>query len=168
MRKGFAKVYLTANFERNLVSIGEFLAAADASLAFDALIERLSGELIPTLERFPELGADFTGRAPLSVEGRALFERLVELAGDGEVRQLIEGDYVDPVSRPGRLSLPAFDPAPSTGVVRLRRALALTLTLSLIGSRAIAAIAAPGMTSGVDVEGMGYNSGSNMVPRSSP
>ena len=94
MRKGLAKVYLTANFERNLASIGEFLAAADASAAFDSLIERLSGELIPTLERFPELGADFMGRAPLSVEGRALFERLVELAGDGEVRQLIEGDYV--------------------------------------------------------------------------
>ena len=94
MRKGFVTVCLTANVERNLVSVGEFLAAADASLAFDALIARLSDELIPTLERFPELGADFTGRAPLSVEGRALFERLVELAGDGEVRQLIEGDYV--------------------------------------------------------------------------
>jgi plasmid stabilization system protein ParE len=93
--KGRAKVYLTANFERNLASIREFLAAADASSAFEALIGELSDTLVPTLERFPDLGADFTGRAPLSVEGRALFERVVELAGDdGEVRQLIEGDYV--------------------------------------------------------------------------
>ena len=45
--------------------------------------------------RFPDLGADFTGRAPLSVEGRALFERLAELAGAaGDVRQLIDGDYI--------------------------------------------------------------------------
>ena len=95
MKRGSAKVYLTANFERNLDSIREFLAAADAAPAFDALIERLSDDLVPTLERFPDLGADFTGRAPLSVEGRALFERLVELAGTaGDVRQLIDGDYI--------------------------------------------------------------------------
>jgi len=95
VKKGPTKVYLTANFERNLASIRDFLAAADALPAFDALIGELVENLVPTLERFPDLGADFTGRAPLSVEGRALFERLVELAGDGgQVRQLIEGDYV--------------------------------------------------------------------------
>jgi plasmid stabilization system protein ParE len=95
VKRGKAKVYLTASFERNLESIREFLAAADALPALDALVSELSDNLIPTLERFPDLGAEFTGRAPLSVEGRALFERLVALAGDdGEVRQLIEGDYV--------------------------------------------------------------------------
>lgn len=95
MKKVSAKVCLTANFERNLASIRDFLTAADALPAFEALIGELSDNLVPTLERFPDLGADFTGRAPLSVEGRALFERLVELAGEGgEVRQLIEGDDV--------------------------------------------------------------------------
>lgn len=88
-------VKVTANFERNLDRIRDFLAGSGASQAFDALIERLDVRLVPAIERFPDIGADFVAKAPLSREGQVLFERLVALAGPGaEVRQLIEGDYI--------------------------------------------------------------------------
>jgi len=90
-----AAVKVTANFERNLVSIREFLVSADAAPAFTALVESLDDRVIPAMESFPDIGADFAARAPLSREGQVLFERLVALAGpDAEVRQWIEGDDV--------------------------------------------------------------------------
>ena len=88
-------VKITANFERNLASIREFLVSADAAPAFAALVEDLTDRMIPAMERFPDIGADFVSRAPLSREGQVLFDRLVALAGpDAQVRQWIEGDYV--------------------------------------------------------------------------
>lgn len=93
--KSRVAVRATANFERNLAAIRAFLLAEGADQAFDALVSRLEGVVIPRLERFPDIGATFTGKAPLSHEGRVLFERLVELSGtDGEIRQLVEDDYV--------------------------------------------------------------------------
>jgi len=81
VKRGGAAVKVTANFERNLASIGE--------------VEYLHDRVIPAMERFPDIGADFTARAPLSREGQVLFDRLVALAGaDAEVRQWIEGDYI--------------------------------------------------------------------------
>ena len=95
MKRRAAAVKVTANFERNLASIREFLVSAEAAPAFAALIERLNGQMIPAMERFPDIGADFAARAPLSREGQVLFDRLVALAGaDAELRQWIEGDYV--------------------------------------------------------------------------
>ena len=92
---GARPVLVTANFDRNLAGIREFLSAAGAPTAFDELVARLSSKVIPNLQRFPELGADFLARAPLSVDGRALFEELVNSAGPGsQVRQLIDGDYI--------------------------------------------------------------------------
>jgi hypothetical protein len=88
-------VLISTNFERNLVEIEKFLSDGDARQAFDALIEHLSTDVVPTLERFPEIGADFMAKAPLSVEGRVLFERIAAMAGpDAELRQLIDSDYV--------------------------------------------------------------------------
>jgi hypothetical protein len=88
-------VLASANFERNLAEIEKFLSAGEMRPAFDALIEHLSTDVVPTLERFPEIGADFMARAPLSMEGRVLFERIAAMAGpDAQVRQLIDGDYV--------------------------------------------------------------------------
>ena len=86
---------VTENFDRNLAAIREFLSAAGASAAFDALVGRLATEVIPKLQRFPDLGADFLARAPLSADGVALFEVVVKAAGPGSrVRQLIDGDYI--------------------------------------------------------------------------
>ena len=88
-------VLVTRNFDRNLAAIREFLVAAEAGSAFDELIRRLDLEIIPNLERFPQLGVDFLARAPLSADGIALFEAVVKAASPGaEVRQLIDGDYV--------------------------------------------------------------------------
>lgn len=95
MSKRRVKVFVTANFERNLEEIREFLTAAGADAAFAALITRLSTELVPMLEQFLDLGADFASRAPVSLDGQALFERVVKLAGaSADLRQLIEGDYI--------------------------------------------------------------------------
>ena len=92
---GRSKVLVTANFDRNLTAVREFLSSAGAPAAFDALVDDLSLRVIPALERFPLLGADFLARAPLSGEGQVLFEEIARLAGAGsQVRQLIEGDYV--------------------------------------------------------------------------
>jgi hypothetical protein len=88
-------VLAAANFERNLAEIEKFLSDGEMRPAFDALIEHLSIDVLPTLERFPEIGAAFLAKAPLSVEGRVLFERIAAMAGpDAELRQLIDGDYV--------------------------------------------------------------------------
>lgn len=95
MKRRAAAVKVTANFERNLASIRDFLVSVEAAPAFAALIEDLNDRVIPAMERFPDIGADFAARAPLSREGQVLFDRMVALAGpDAEVRQWIEGDYV--------------------------------------------------------------------------
>lgn len=90
-----APVLVTGNFERNLAGIREFLSQAEAADAFERLIHRLQSTVVPQLQRFPEIGADFLSRAPLSGEGRALFEQVAGLAGpSSEVRQWIDGDYI--------------------------------------------------------------------------
>ena len=95
MSKRRVEVFITANFERNLAQIREFLASMGAETAFEAMLDRLASALIPNLEQFPDLGADFMGRAPLSRDGQALFERVAEVAGaSADLRQLIEGDYI--------------------------------------------------------------------------
>ena len=88
-------VLVTQNFDRNLAAIQDFLSTAGASQAFGELLERLGAEVIPNLQRFPDLGADFLARAPLSADGVALFEEVVKAAGPGShVRQLIDGGYL--------------------------------------------------------------------------
>jgi hypothetical protein len=88
-------VLVTRNFDRNLAAIGDFHAAAGASAALGELVGRLASEVIPNLQRFPALGADFLARAPLSADGIALFEKVVKAAAPGsQVRQLIDADYL--------------------------------------------------------------------------
>lgn len=90
-----AAVKVTANFERNLAAFEAFLSEAGARKAFDALVEDLVTHAIPALERFPDIGADFAAKAPLSREGLVLFERMIALAGpEGHIRQWVQGDYV--------------------------------------------------------------------------
>jgi plasmid stabilization system protein ParE len=86
---------VTANFERNLDDIRAFLSVADAKQEFDRLIAHLVDEIVPALEQFPNLGTDFLAKAPLSVKGRALFERVAKRAGaEISIRQLSEGEYI--------------------------------------------------------------------------
>ncbi len=88
-------VRATANFGRNLEQIEAFLAGAGAPKEFDRLLRSLADEVIPDLERFPEFGADFLGRAPLSADGRARFAKVLALLGpEASLRQLIRGDFI--------------------------------------------------------------------------
>jgi plasmid stabilization system protein ParE len=88
-------VRATANFERNLDDIRSFLSEAGAEPAFARLIAHLSDEIIPALEDFPDLGTDFLAKAPLSVKGRVLFERIAKQAGSAlSVRHLTDGEYI--------------------------------------------------------------------------
>ncbi|RCX08506.1 hypothetical protein [Extensimonas vulgaris] len=46
-------IKITANFERNLADIEQFLIEAEAPQAFDVLIDELLGTVLPNLEQFP-------------------------------------------------------------------------------------------------------------------
>lgn len=61
-------VKLTANFERNLADIEQFLFQAEAPQAFDGLLDELLDTVLPNLERFPGLGRPFFNRAVGSAE----------------------------------------------------------------------------------------------------
>lgn len=88
-------VRATENFRRNLERIEAFLDSARAPQEFKSLLGTLSMEIVPDLERFPEIGADFLGRAPLSVEGKALFAKVAKLLGpEASLRQMVRGDYI--------------------------------------------------------------------------
>ena len=69
-------IKFTANFERNLGEIEHFLAAAEAPLAFDALLDELLETVIPNLERFPGMGRPFLQRQAGSVETTNALARL--------------------------------------------------------------------------------------------
>jgi plasmid stabilization system protein ParE len=81
-------VRLTANFERNLADIERFLDEADASRAYDALLDELLATVIPNLERFPDIGRPFLANAARSVETTNALEvlraKLSGLAPDPE------------------------------------------------------------------------------------
>ncbi|MBA3058433.1 MAG: type II toxin-antitoxin system RelE/ParE family toxin [Gammaproteobacteria bacterium] len=62
-------VKLSANFERNLADLEQFLIRAEAPQAFDALLDELLKTVIPNLERFPGMGRRFLSRVSGSVEG---------------------------------------------------------------------------------------------------
>jgi plasmid stabilization system protein ParE len=78
-------IKLTANFERNLAGIEQFLTEAEAPEAFDGLIDELLGTVLPNLERFPDLGRPFFNRAVGSAEAThataALKAQLAALVG---------------------------------------------------------------------------------------
>lgn len=74
-------VKLSANFERNLADIEQFLIDAEAPQAYDALLDDLLDTVIPNLERFPGIGRPFFNRALGSVEAtNAIASLRVKLA----------------------------------------------------------------------------------------
>ena len=91
-------VKITAHFERSLESLESFLAAADASQAFDALLDELTDTVIPNLEQFPGLGRVFLEHPARSVEavnGAALLTQLLADAGQGsELREYVMTHHV--------------------------------------------------------------------------
>lgn len=88
-------IRVTRNFERNLAAIEQFLREQEALPAFDALLEDLFDAILPKLERFPRLGADFLARRPRSLETLARLDLLLSRLGEGtEIREYISGDYL--------------------------------------------------------------------------
>ena len=93
-------VKLTANFERNLAAIEQFLTEAEAPRAFDGLIDELLGTVLPNLERFPELGRPFFNRAIGSAEATnaiaALKAKLADVVGTSltSLREYVMNHYV--------------------------------------------------------------------------
>jgi plasmid stabilization system protein ParE len=89
------RVEVTANFERNLDEIEQFLAEHDGLSAFQPLLDHLFDVVVPNLDRFPEIGADFLARRPGSVQAKARIDRLRARLGAGtSVREYIAGDYL--------------------------------------------------------------------------
>ena len=91
-------VKLTANFERNLGAVQQFLEDAQAPKAFDALLDELVETVIPNLERFPDMGRRFMSRPVRSVEVSnaltKLQKQLSAIAQNGEVREYVMTHYL--------------------------------------------------------------------------
>jgi hypothetical protein len=75
-------VQVTENFERNLNDIETFLAEAEATSAFDNLLDELIETVIPNLERFPDIGRNFLAQQAGSVEVLNGLERLGKKLAD--------------------------------------------------------------------------------------
>lgn len=91
-------VKLTASFERNLAGIEVFLVEAEASQAFDALLDELTDTVIPNLQRFPGMGRPFLERPVGSIEAANGVDRLREqrnaLDPDSELREYAMPEYL--------------------------------------------------------------------------
>ena len=91
-------VKFTANFERNLSGVQQFLEDAQAPQAFDALLDELLDTVVPNLERFPDMGRRFISRPVRSVEVSnelaKLKKQLAAIAQDGEFREYVMTHYL--------------------------------------------------------------------------
>ena len=90
-----AQVRGTPNFQQNLREIRRFLEEADAIDSFFALVHELRNTVIPNLQSFPDMGANFLEREAGSGEGRARRQRLKERVGSrATLREYIGGEYI--------------------------------------------------------------------------
>ena len=91
-------VKLTANFERNLRDIEQFVADADQTNAFDVLLMELAETVIPNLERFPKIGSSLFNRPIRSIEVASASERVIHqlkaLDPQGELREYMMTNYL--------------------------------------------------------------------------
>jgi plasmid stabilization system protein ParE len=91
-------VKLTANFERNLEDIEQFLNDAEAAPAYDELLDELLATVIPNLERFPAMGRSFMDRLVRSVETSngvdVLQGKLVKIDRNAEIREYVLQHYL--------------------------------------------------------------------------
>lgn len=87
-------VQLTANFERNLADIEQFLLEVGAPQAYDALLDELTDTVVSNLERFPDMGRLFSARPAHSVEVSNKLAVLLGKLGNGELREYLLTDYL--------------------------------------------------------------------------
>jgi plasmid stabilization system protein ParE len=87
------RVELTASFIERLAAIESFLADADASAAYDRLLDELRSTVIPNLRRFPRIGRRYLEQPPQSAEALAQLAALPSGAAD-RLREYLHGDYL--------------------------------------------------------------------------
>lgn len=86
---------ITRNFSRNLNEIEAFLRKVDAPEAFSGLLDDLFDEVLPALEVFPNMGADFFRHPTTCRETRVRANNLRQRLGPGTLLlELIRGDYL--------------------------------------------------------------------------
>ena len=92
------RIKLTANFERNLEEIERFLLDAEASEAYDTLLNELLETVIPNLERFSAMGRSFMDRPIRSVETSSgidiLRAKLLKVGRHAEIREYVLQHYL--------------------------------------------------------------------------
>lgn len=92
-------VRLSANFEKNLADIAQYLNAvalntAETKPAYFALLETLSNKVILNLAQFPEVGRKYLERQQQSVEAVALLTEIEKLCPPDEIREYLLNDYL--------------------------------------------------------------------------
>lgn len=97
-------VSLSANFEKNLVDIAQYLDTAQlnnaalntaaAQPAYVQLLDTLSTKVIVDLAQFPEIGRKYLERQQQSVEAIALLTQIENLCPPDELRQYRLNDYL--------------------------------------------------------------------------
>lgn len=93
MDEQLRRVELTASFDERLDDIEAFLEQADASFAFDRLVQELRSIVIPNLRRFPRIGRPYLDQAPQSAEALAQLAALPAGAPDA-LREYLHSDYL--------------------------------------------------------------------------
>jgi len=98
------RVELTASFLERLAAIESFLAEADATFAYDSLLDELRTTVISNLRRFPRIGRRYLDQPPQSAEALAQLAALPAGAAD-RLREYLHGDYLIlyTVAAPGHL-----------------------------------------------------------------
>jgi hypothetical protein len=97
-------VSLSANFEKNLADIAQYLDTAQLNNAelntaetkstYVQLLETLSTKVIVDLGQFPEIGRKYLERQQQSVEAIALLTQIENLCPPDELRQYRLNDYL--------------------------------------------------------------------------
>ncbi len=88
------EIRVTENFKINLDSIETFLTENHALYAFNNVLDELFDIIIPSLERFPQIGIDFLKRKPLSMLGQLHYDNLSLKCQVAEIREYIFNDYL--------------------------------------------------------------------------
>jgi len=88
------RVQVTRNFSHNLDEIETFLTEVKAEETFQALLDDLFEQVIPTLEEHPDIRSDFLKRRAATQESAILCSQLQQKVGAESLRELIRGDYI--------------------------------------------------------------------------
>lgn len=88
------EVVPTRNFERNLDGVEQFLTERGEQQYFQQLLDRLFKEVIPNLQKFPEMGRDFMLRQPGTTEGLHLYSIIDRQSSEIFIREYLFDQYL--------------------------------------------------------------------------